>query len=385
MRVAFKIAIVLILVAILVGGILFYTSGQISALLKSALQGAPVVKGPISFISSATPTSVYSFNNSHTPLVYSLLSYSAANASNATVAMDIYLKNPIAKIYLLNVSAYCVSCFNENVLQSDLQSDLQNYDLLRNGTSFSYVNQSHLASLPANSIIVIPSGLIPIYIVNGTSPVLLSLLQKGDIIVYAGLNLSRSVGPNGLIFVNSQQTMNQLGSSDLGTGSFLPGINQTSASAVSFNFSKPTFVFSQGSVYENETYVNSGNGTVVAFSNYPTSSWTSASVMAGDISKAIATAFWLPEVGQSTSPLNLVSKSSGNFGVFAAYTGFANRTNSSRLLNGSYSIVTVTVKSPKSVLTKKFVSPELLRSKRQHKRSAFDWCNAEHTDPDAGV
>ncbi len=356
MRLAFKIVIVVLAFALLLGGLALYLRNA-AASLSQLKPSTPTPSGPISLTASATQTQVFNYNEALTPLIYSLLSYSASNANNATVTMNLYLKNPVAHIYLLNVSAYCVSCFSEDSLRSALQSDLLNYDLVRNSSSFSYINGSSLQSLPDNSIIIVPSGLLPFYLLNGTQPMLLTLMQRGDMILYSGLNLNRTIGPNGIIFVNTQGTLNLLAASNLGTIQ-LNASTAALAEGSNLSFRNPTFIFAGGRRFGNVTYANSGNGTLIAFSNYPTSSWTSSESMAGDLARAINASFWLPKIGGASSALNLTSKNTGNLGAFAALTGLPhiNGTNATTLLNGSYAVLTIAARNAQYSAIRKFVS-----------------------------
>jgi hypothetical protein len=354
MRFAFKIAAVLVAVAVVISGIFLYVrNAELS--LSGIGQTAQQPVGQVLLSVSSLPTAILSYGSASSSAIYSLVSYASSNATNATVTMSIYPKDPIAPIYLLNVSSYCVSCFSENQLGSDLESSLINYDLLRNSTSFSYINASSLSSIPRGSIVVIPSGLMPFFMLNGTQPMLLSLMQRGDTVIYAGLNFSSSIGTGGLIFVNPPSTMAALAASNLGTAPFNSSAKTEQAN---LSFSKPTFVFAEGSRYGNVTYASSGNGTLVAFSNYPTSSWVSASAMADDIAKAINASFWIQPLGYSVNQLDLASKSSGNLGVFAALSqaGNAAKSGSVMNINGSYTLITFEARNAQHFSVRKTVS-----------------------------
>ena len=353
MRLAFKIVIVVIAFALLLAGIFFYLNGIASSLASTIGSTPPAVSGPVSLLASAAPSQVYGYNGSAASVVYSLLSYSISNATNSSVAMSIYPSNPFAKIYLLNVTGYCSSCFDENALRSSLEASLLNQDLLRNSSSFSYINESSLASVPAGSIVIIPSGLMPIYMTNGTSPELLSLLQNGDIVVYAGLNLSRSIGPNGIIFINSQDTMTALRNSGLDTV-------QTASSGqfeVNQSFHNPTFEFSGGFRYGNATYVSAASGTMLAFSNSPTNGWTSVGAMANDIAGAIGSDLWLNRMGNRTMNVRLSQGESGSLGVFAMLAPERGSSNVTFIpdANGTYDVVTVKASNPQSSVIRRLV------------------------------
>lgn len=354
MRTAYKIAIVVIAIAMLLGGMALYIRNQSGLALQNlnATQNQSVT-GPISITASASQSQVFSYNSSLA--VYSLLSYNVSNAQNASVSMSLYSQDPFKRIYLLNVSAYCIACFDENVLRSSLQSSLAARDLLRNSTSFNYINVSDLDTIGGGSIVIIPSGLLPIFMLNGTSPQILSLLGKGDVIIYTGLNFSSSVGPNGLIFVNDPNTLAALAASGLGMQQYGSSVRQPYYSA-NFSFNKPTFVFSTGFRYGNSTYVNAVNGTMIAFSNYPTTGWGSTYAMAADISDAIAARFWMQKIGASRTTLNVGSRSSGSIGVFAqVMASNVTRLPPAEAVNGTFALITLQANNSGSNATRAFV------------------------------
>ncbi len=354
MRGAYKIAIVIIAIVVLLGAMGLYLRNAASSLqnlnFSSSNQSA---SGPVSITASAAQSQVFNYNNSLA--VYSLVSYRIANATNATATISLYQSNPFERIYLLNVSDFCVSCFDENALRSALQSSLLNYDLIRNGTSFNYINMSALGSIPAGSAVIIPSGLIPIFLLNGTSPSLLDLLQNGDTVVYAGLNFSRSIGPDGLIFVNNLQTMDSLAAAGLATQ---PTSSSPFSTAENLSFSKPSFSFLSGFRYGNVTYANSGTGTMIAFSNYPTSSWRTATAMANDIASVLNARFWMPQMGSSQTLLNTSAKSTGSIGLFTQVVSPVkqnlSRFNATLALAGSFALVTMSASNKQSSSIKEF-------------------------------
>ncbi|MDE1873665.1 MAG: hypothetical protein KGI04_00910 [Candidatus Micrarchaeota archaeon] len=353
MRPVAKISIVVVAFAVLLAGLAFYVSSTFSQFSHAPAPQAQL-SGPITLSVSEPFSGIYSINGS-SAAVYSLISYSSANATNATVTMSVYPRDPVSRIYLLNVSSTCVACFNENQLNSELQGELLNYGIVANGTSFQYINQSALSSVPGGSIVIVPSGLLPFFMLNGTSS-LISLLNRGDTVIYAGLNFSRSVGPNGIIFISSQAVLNQLGLANLDT----VAVNSSpvaGSQGINQSFKKPTFAFAGGSLYGNATFAASENGTVIAFSNYPTGSWNSPGSMAADIARAIASDFWIPRLSGSASTLDLASRSAGNLGIFSPVSVPARSTaNLTSLVNGSYTVLTITAMNAQSSANRRLVS-----------------------------
>jgi hypothetical protein len=300
--------------------------------------------GPLSSQVSLNSSAVLPYNNSYNFAVYALLSYNIRNATNATVTLGAYTKNPVEGIYLLNVSAYCVSCFNETSLTGALTSDLNSYGLIRAG-GFQFVNLANASSIPRNSIVIIPSGILPLSLVNTTAGSIFRMLDNGDTVVYAGTDFSKELGSYKVVSYASPSLIKQFTLYNLSTSG--PASGQNAANNGNLSFRNPAFSFSYGSYYGNVTYVNSRNGTVIAFSNYPNVGWSNASSMAGDIARLINSRFWIPNIGQSASRFSTGASASGNFGIIANVTRPSPSSPVTPMaeVNSSYSLVTVVARN----------------------------------------
>ena len=289
-------------------------------------------------------SSIMPYNNSYNLAVYALLSYDIRNATGANVTLDAYTKDPVQKIYLLNVSAYCESCFSENALASSLATDLNAYGILSE-SGFEYVPLSSAGSIPKGSIVIIPSGILPLSLVNTTSSSVFRMLDRGDTLIYAGTDFSKELGSYKVISYASPSLITELTLYNLSTSNFTAGLLPGGHENLSVR--NPTFKFNYGSYYGNATYVNSRNGTVIAFSNYPTAEWSNVSGMAGDIAKVIDSRFWIPSIGRGGGAFNVSGSASGNFGVFANITRPSPTEPAAPLsvVNASYSLVTVVVRN----------------------------------------
>jgi len=299
--------------------------------------------GPIRLSATIVGNNVFSYNNAKIPMVYSQVSYSTSNATNATIYLDIYEKAPFQKIYLVNVTGFCVSCFDSNAVRNALEAELQSYDLLRNSSSFNYIALSELGSVPSNSTVIVPSGLLPASLLNDVNTSIFRLLEKGNVVIYIGLNFSKSLGPNGLIFVSPPEVIVRIKSDGLDTISAtnFKQLNVSVANATDLTFNAPSFAFTEGRTYANVTYVNSQSGTMLAFSNYPTSSWSSPAGMASDLAKVINARFWMRRIGHSETNIDTIARESGILGVFAVASTPVNATNTNDLVNKTHSLVTV--------------------------------------------
>ncbi len=375
MRVAYKIAIVVLLLLV-VFLILFSYTGQIVRLIPLTLGLSNKINtGPIALSSILGQSTVLNYNNSLNPLFYSLLSYATTNGTNLNVSLQVYEKNPFGRIYLLNTTGFCVSCFSGKAFQNSLFLDLQKYNLVRNASSFGLINVSQLYLVKPNSIIVVPSGLLPHALLNGTGAGIFALLNQGDTIIYVGQDFSKSVGSTGFLFINSQSTISALAVNNLATQQFLPqrsvnlSADQQSIMPIpsTLSFARPTFSLIQGSFYQNVSYVNSGNGTVVAFENYPTSSWVSANSMASDVAKVINARLGIQKLAGSSVRVNLLAKRNGTAGIFAYIPNLLfNRTFNlqlNQIINRSYSLLSVTANNSKNNVTQETAVPNHYASK----------------------
>lgn len=343
MRLAFKIVIVAAVLAAAIALVSFYVESTIAAIPHVPVSSPP--GGPVFLSATAGSEYPLSFANSTLPAIYSLVNYTELNATLTSVSFSIYAKNPVQRIFLLNVSGYCISCYSEQQLLSYLQSYLSGYDLIRNASSFSLVNSSSLSSLPSGSIIIIPSGLIPNYLINGTSPELSALLSEGDTVIYAGRNFNTSIGPNGLIFLTPASTLINIDSLRLATGPISASTRITTGT-LGLNFSNPEFSFIYGANKGNVTYVGSLNGTMVAFPNYPEDGWASVGSEASDIASAINESFWMQRLGNSVAYLNTAASASGSIGAFTTYNS-ASGPSDFAAVNGTYSLVTIEASNQK--------------------------------------
>ncbi|MGC8662324.1 MAG: hypothetical protein ACP5RT_00880 [Candidatus Micrarchaeia archaeon] len=253
---------------------------------------------------------VLSYQNNRYAVPFVLINYSASNTLIANISMNVYLSNPVRNIYYVSSPSMCFDCFADSKVTNALNQYLNYYSLLENA-SFKVVNLNNIYSIPKKSIVIIPSGLLPVSLMPdsgySSNTTLLTLLSNGDVVVYVGDNFSRSIGTGSIIFKTGPSSLQALG---------LSGINWSishSANGNMFYFRNPTF--SLGINYKNISYANVLNGTLIAFSNMPTLSWPNASSMASDITLALSTRFWMPVVAYGN--YSLANPASGSVGVFA--------------------------------------------------------------------
>lgn len=321
-----------------------------AVLISILLTPKPIVKVTVHHGPLTAPTPVINKSavlqyNTTGLASYALVSYQIANATSGLLIMNVYTKNPFQPVYVVNVSGTCISCFNENRLLENLTVYLTRYNFLRNASSFNYISLQSLAFVPSNSIVIVPSGIIPLGLVNNTgSGSIYGLLNKGDTVIYVGRNFSRSQN-NGLILINTQSILSQLANYRIKTFGFGKGRQQNMTlfgTANGIYFKQPTYLLPGNQTYGNATFTFTANGTLVAFSNYQNAGWNNASEMASDISQVINERIWSLNIGNNNAPFNATAN--GNAGIAAQ---IANTTD----INSTYSLITFYAANPTSNVT----------------------------------
>jgi hypothetical protein len=344
------VALLAVLFAALVVYVKMLASGNVPSII-------PTLPGRVSLQAYINDTKVLTYNNTRNIADYALVSYSLKNATSATVALTAYMKNPMPRIYLLNVSAYCLSCFSEDYLRSLLYGDLAGYGILKNGSSFTYVDVANASTIPRNSVVVIPSGILPRPLIIAPNSSVFRMLSRGDTVVFIGRNFStRSIDLNLLVYLNPTSVTAQFLSLGIAEAPF-PNTTNRSFIRANMSFKGSTFVFAGGRRYGNATFINSGNGTVIAFPNYPTAGWSNAQTMASDIASAINSRFWIASLGSGTSSFATKPNAGGNVGVVAIFSNVINSTTVGPLANSTYSLVSMTARGPSGAMAQEFSFP----------------------------
>lgn len=343
-----RIAVIAVVVlAVLFFGLVAFVHSAISSIAMH--QPPPVPTGKVSGSVSVLSSGVLTYNFSKYAVEYSRLGYSEANASGATASLTLYSANPAEPVYLVNVESYCVQCFLGTTLLVDLNSSMHRYGLLLNGSSLNYIDINRLSGLPPNVIVVLPSGLVPnILLPNVTysercssfsNVTLASMLGNGDTVIYVGRNFTRSVSCSGQIAQDTQQETSWVSTfSNSSSYVFPPNV---------LYLSNPTFFLEQGQMYGPATSTSILNGSLVVLSNYPSEGWNgSASLLASDIAKVIASRFWMDQLAQGNLSLPVVPR--GNDTVFTLNSMMPYGNSVSQEINSSYGLLTMTLSNPDS-------------------------------------
>lgn len=342
---------IVIVALLLIGGIVFYIYNLLNNSLSRVVPAVSIL--PLTLTASVSANGSALYNNSALVAPYALINYSTQNSNNLSMIVSTYQRNPLPRIYFLNTTNLCYRCINQFALSFNLSSSLNRYGLLPNSSSFSMVNLSSLRSVPSGSIIIIDSGLMPVYLIpksglqiNGST--ITDLLNNQDTIIYVGGNFSSSLGVglnNQLItYQTSPLALAILSNSSLGTTAYATN----TLNRLGLSFSNSTFSFMLGQYSKPLTYVTVGNGTLIAFPNNEQNGWPNLNpalrsmIVAGDIAKLINSRLWLKSLAQGSYTLNPGGSAAGNIGVMETNTSLRTSQNSFGSLNNLYSLATIT-------------------------------------------
>ena len=296
---------------IILASLILYIRGEISALTSHAATGPT---GNIIANFSIKQSSVLGYNNTQSLIEYVLLNYRISNVSSGNASMSVYRNNPTEPIYLIDTKVgaldYCFQCFDSGLLRQYLQQALATKGLIQNASSFNYVSLANISQIPQNSIVVLQAGLIQTSlmapnssyggpsIINGNAT-LLTLLNRGDTVVYIGRSFATSIGAGEDVFNTTPEDLGLFSNISLDTEPFVFLPSNYSSSGITFH--STTFQFTKGVNYGYVSAVDSRNGTVIAFGNYPTAGWSSVGSMADDIAGIIDSRFWIPRLAYGTT------------------------------------------------------------------------------------
>ncbi len=339
-----KILIISAVLAVLISFFIIFLYFYVNGLLSN-LKPVYIENGTISTNISIFKTGVASYNYSNHLAVYSFIKYNIKNATNALISLDVFQRNPIMKIYLLNPIYSCFDCFNFAAIEENLSSDLSKYGLLLNSSSFQVVSILNTSEIAPDSIVILPTGLLPADIVpySGFSSSrknknLIQLLNEKDTIIYVGQNFSRIIENGQTLFTNNKTTSTFYNIS-LATFS-----DNNITSTNSFFFNKPTFMLLNGTSLGAISYVNIENGTVVAFSNYPTIGWENSSALSSDLSRAVFLRFWINILAKGSFNISKTASSSplsGDKFLFTTQKAINFTSNATSILNASYPLILI--------------------------------------------
>ncbi|MDE1824812.1 MAG: hypothetical protein KGH61_02220 [Candidatus Micrarchaeota archaeon] len=332
------IAVPIVAIAAIVLGITLYTESVLAGIGTAHYQPPG---GQMAFTLNVTSTGTTTFDNAKLIVPYAQAKYSVANVINLTLDLNFYARNPLPQVYLLNVTGYCYECYNQQAMYQNISATLTNYGVIQSPADLNLVGEQGIADIPRGSIVIIDSGLMPVYLLPDTGydaigSTVLSMLGRNDTILYIGDNFSRLVGEGGVILSEPQQTEVDLSAAGLATTLFF----NKNSSSIHLHFASPTFGFAYGQYSGKITYVSSGNGTMIALANTQKSAWGNSSSEANDIGTLLSSRFWMSDKASGTV---VPSRANGSVGIAAFNTTFLNAQGVGESINSSYPLLTAII------------------------------------------
>ncbi len=342
---------------VLLGIIILYFESALHSIESLPPPNVPVY-GALGLYAQPIKGSGFYYNYSHNYVAYAYLTYYANNAMYANFTFNMYATNPVTKTYMLNVGDYCYKCYNETLIYDNLSAYMGNLGLLHNSSSLSSINFSQLGTVTNGSVVIVPSGLLPIVLLQNSSSgsiPLLTLLDHGDTIIYIGNNFSSSVGPGGVVYSNYTNTLQTLR---------LHGINTipeyyVAPEKLGLYFNTPLFNFTNGTSYGKINYVHAENGSIVALSNYEQNAWNNTNQVGSDLAMVLFSRPWIPSYASymenstinRTSLHTTLSMVTFNTSLNTSKQGLA------QIVNSSYPLVNILVHNSTSTKGQSIVFP----------------------------
>jgi len=296
--------------------------------ISSALSSYHPPIPPSTIISSLSMQNAFfgNYANSTAFAAYAKLNYNETNASYVNFTLRVFKTDPIPKIYLVDTDNYCVNCFLGATMEQELRHYLSQYGLILNQSSFNYIQLNNLSSVAPNSIIIVPSGLIPLSFLPirnsslsgyNSCPLnynysIINMLNNGDTIFYVGDNFSKTVSCGQQIIQTPQSIINQFSTIGIGTRPANVTDIRVASEQKYLTFNSPTFLFTNGYVAPASTYVNAFNGSVVALSNYPSKGWKNASMLSRDIAALLDLHYWNDELASGSTGITAIKNKSSS-------------------------------------------------------------------------
>ncbi len=353
-----EIAIGIVVFVVLLAIIILYFESAIGSLSGISVNSTQQQTGRLGLNLIPIKGAGFTYNNSKSYVGYSYFYYNIYNASRENLSFYIYAKNPVTRVYLLDVGEYCYRCLNESEIYQHLSQYMYYYGLQYNQTSLQFINYSDLSSVAKGSTVIIPSGLLPVVLLPGTSQnvTIFTLLDRGDTVIFVGGNFSESVGPGGVVYADGPQTMQAFKNYQINaTPEWFP--NSTNYLDLAFNH--PLFNFTNGYTFSRLNYLYVHNGTLVVFPNFENNVYNSTDQLGGDLAKALFSRFWIPTYAYYNENRTITSKEySGRTSLVTLNTTLnTSLSDFQHLIDSSYPLLRVLVHNQTSSLGKSLSFP----------------------------
>ncbi|MGC8567820.1 MAG: hypothetical protein ACP5LP_01050 [Candidatus Micrarchaeia archaeon] len=235
-----------------------------------------------------------------------ITSYYPTNITNITLCGQLFSKQVPNSIYIVNPTSlsyrYNLNEFNSFV--SDLKADLSKYNI---NDKVSVIPISNISYVNNNSIVVLPTGLFPLYLLQNNSAILTQLFSRGITIIYIGGNFSYTVGsgagsgaviPISSLNISLPSFMSYTEATNVNGTYYLANdkspLPELPPQPVILNLKKPMYLLRYGTVYENSSFISQiyGEGSLLVLPYYP--DMFSSADLSSNLANSIFSMFWMP-------------------------------------------------------------------------------------------
>ena len=188
-KLAVAAAIILVLVF---AGLFLY----VQSLMAAGGAGLPGEKATVpyemTFLINDTQVLTNGLEGQNLRNIYSVISYSTGNITNATLNLKVFPNHVPQQIYLLVSARDSASSYPE--FRKTLASELE-----RRGMIVNEIDMEQVQTLPEGAIVIIPSGYIPRDLVKKDGDFnIRKLVDRGVVVIYIGLPFDRAIDENGV-------------------------------------------------------------------------------------------------------------------------------------------------------------------------------------------
>ena len=156
------IAVIVIVIAAFLAATVWYVTSFITHLRQIEASIPPNVTGYISYSIYLSSKGALLYNNGEQVVPYASFNYTAENITSANFSIMVYNRTPTINAYVVDTGTSCYKCLSDqSLLYGDLAAALEEYGVVANRSDVKSVGIGSLGSIKNDSLIIIPSGLMP--------------------------------------------------------------------------------------------------------------------------------------------------------------------------------------------------------------------------------
>ncbi len=294
--------------------------GLLILIIPPAIPSAPAVQNLTvrAFTAQFPDMGVATFGNENNGMhtVYTQGYYNSSNLDSAQLSLRVYDKPVPSQIFVLSGERSRADSY------PIFRKSLEKY-LGQDGFSVSDLDPAYLDRLPANSVLIVPSGYMPRSLLGYTNPdfTFNDLIDRGVVVVYIGLRFDRFyLDDNGIILQTDKNIFDKLGLrfQPVRTGYSPADINATSLFDPTYEVistNRPSKV-----IFAAVSVLDAGNGgAFVALPQTLDTGWSSnGDLAARDVANIVSEFVWMTPVASAYQTIALNDSPSAPFFIYTS-------------------------------------------------------------------